>query len=459
MTKWKPFAIVLQDWIGKQITCYLPGHWHGNAYPLSLPKPFCSKQNKTHCMSLFDTFSILIVLSASFAYINYRFIRLPSAIGLMLIALLASLALVAVGKLYPAALTDLSSLMTRVDFSNLLMEVMLGFMLFAGAIHIRLEELQKVKLAVILFSTISVVLSTFIVGTASYYLLGLFGIEMPYLYCLLFGSLISPTDPIAVMGILKEARIEKALEMKIAGESLFNDGVAVVVFLTILEVALHPGAMAWTDVALLFAREAGGGLLLGLLFGYGGFLLMRSIDNYKVEVLITLAVVMGGYALAHHLHISGPLAMVAAGILIGNHGKRYAMSDLTAEYVDKFWELLDETLNAILFVLIGLELVVLHFETTYVILGALSIGMVLLARYISVWVPAQIIRLQGTITTRTIVILTWGGLRGGISIALALSLTPELGKDLWVTLTYFVVAFSILVQGLTVGRLAGPREA
>ncbi|MBK8965566.1 MAG: sodium:proton antiporter [Saprospiraceae bacterium] len=405
-------------------------------------------------MNLFDTFAILIVLSASFAYINYRFIKLPSAIGLMLIALLTSIALVALGRLYPPALADLTELMTGIDFSKLLMEVMLGFMLFAGAIHIRLEELQKVKLAVILFSTISVVLSTFIVGTGAYYLLGWFGMPMPYLYCLLFGSLISPTDPIAVLGILKAARIDKSLEMKIAGESLFNDGVAVVVFLTILEVALHPEAMQWTDVGLLFLREAGGGVLLGLGAGYAGFVLMRSIDNYKVEVLLTLAVVMGGYALADRLHISGPLAMVVAGILIGNHGKRYAMSDLTAEYVDKFWELLDETLNAILFVLIGLELVVLHWTTNYVILGLISIVMVLLARFTSVWVPAQIIRLRGEMTRRTILILTWGGLRGGISIALALSLTPELGKDLWVTLTYFVVAFSILVQGLTVGRLA-----
>ncbi len=405
-------------------------------------------------MNLFDTFAILIVLSASFAYINYRFIKLPSAIGLMLIALLTSIALVALGRLYPPALADLTALMTGIDFSKLLMEVMLGFMLFAGAIHVRLEELKKVKLAVILFSTISVVLSTFIVGTGAYYLLGWFGMPMPFLYCLLFGSLISPTDPIAVLGILKAARIDKSLEMKIAGESLFNDGVAVVVFLTILEVALHPEAMQWTDVGLLFLREAGGGVLLGLGAGYAGFVLMRSIDNYKVEVLITLAVVMGGYALADRLHISGPLAMVVAGILIGNQGKRYAMSDLTAEYVDKFWELLDETLNAILFVLIGLELVVLHWTTDYVILGIISIVMVLLARFTSVWVPAQIIRLRGEMTRRTILILTWGGLRGGISIALALSLTPELGKDLWVTLTYFVVAFSILVQGLTIGRLA-----
>ncbi|TNE64843.1 MAG: sodium:proton antiporter [Bacteroidetes bacterium] len=405
-------------------------------------------------MSLFDTFSILIVLSAAFAYINHRFIKLPSAIGLMLIALLTSIGIVAIGKLSPVRLENLTMVVARIDFSELLMEIMLGFMLFAGAIHIRLEELQKVKLAVMLFSTISVVLSTFIVGTATYYLLGLFGMEMPYLYCLLFGSLISPTDPIAVLGVLKEARIAKELEMKIAGESLFNDGVAVVVFLTILEVALHPGAMGWTDVSLLFLREAGGGILFGLAVGYGAFLLMRSIDNYKVEVLLSLAVVMGGYALAYRLHISGPLAMVAAGILIGNHGKRYAMSNLTAEYVDKFWELLDEVLNAILFVLIGLELVVLHIEPSYVTLGAISIVMVLLARYVSIWVPAQIIRLRGEFTQRTVLILTWGGLRGGISIALALSLTPELGKDLWVTLTYFIVAFSILVQGLTIGRLA-----
>jgi CPA1 family monovalent cation:H+ antiporter len=345
--------------------------------------------------------------------------------------------------------------MNSINFSRLLMEVMLGFLLFAGAIHIKLDELKKVWLPVMLFSTVSVVISTFIIGTVVFYLLGWFEVPLPFLYCLLFGALISPTDPIAVLGILKEAGIAKKLEMKIAGESLFNDGVAVVIFLTILEVAENPGHLTWLDVSSLFIREAGGGILLGLAVGYAGFMLMRSIDNYKIEVLLTLAVVMGGYTAASWMHISGPLAMVAAGILIGNQGKQYAMSSITAEYVDKFWELMDEILNAVLFVLIGLEVVLLHFEPHFLILGIIAIGLVLLARFISVWAPAQIIRFTNDPFDRhTIRVLTWGGLRGGISIALALSLSPAVGKDLWVAMTYCVVAFSILVQGLTVGKLA-----
>jgi len=331
---------------------------------------------------------------------------------------------------------------------------MLSFMLFAGAIHIKLEVLKKEKTSVIIFSTLSVVISTFIIGFVIYYLLGLFSIQTNFIHCLLFGSLISPTDPISVLEILKKTKISKSLEMKFAGESLFNDGVAVVVFLTILQVAEQPGNFQLTDVAVLFVREAIGGVILGIAIGYLGFVLMRSIDNYKVEVLITLAVVMGGYSLANLLYVSGPLAMVAAGIIIGNHGKKYAMSNTTIEYIDKFWELIDETLNAILFVLIGLELLIIHFIPVYIIIGSITIIIVLLTRYISILLPAQIIKLKEQITQKTIIILTWGGLRGGISIALALSLKPEMQKDLWVTLTYFVVAFSILVQGLTVGKLA-----
>ncbi len=402
----------------------------------------------------FDLLALLVVLSALFAYFNHRFIRLPLAIGLMLTSLLLSLVLIGVGRIYPEALRETITLVSSIDFADLLLEVMLGFMLFAGAIHIRLEELKKVRLAVVLFSTLSVILNTFLVGTGVFGLLEVFGLPTPYLHCLLFGALISPTDPIAVMSILKEAGVSKSLEMKIAGESLFNDGVGVVVFLSILKIATHPEAMAWSDIAFLFAQEAGGGLLLGFAAGLGGFALLRSIDNYKVEVLLTLAVVMGCYLVAHRFHVSGPLAVVVAGLLIGNHGKRLAMSEETTEYVDKFWELVDETLNAILFVLIGLELVVLTFVPSWFALGLIVVVIGLASRFLSVWVPAQIIRLRDTITSHTILVLTWGGLRGGISIALALKLTPDLGRELWLTLTYVVVAFSILVQGLTVGRLA-----
>lgn len=404
-------------------------------------------------MTLYTSFSILIVIAALFAYINFRFIKLPPSIGLMLLALLSSFALIGIGIVSPGTTKNITALLNSIDFSELLMGSMLSFMLFAGAIHINMNLLKQEKFSVIIFSTISVVLSTFIIGTAIYYLLGLFNVQANFIYCLLFGSLISPTDPIAVLGILKEAKISKSLEMKIAGESLFNDGVAVVIFLTILQVAQTPDNIQFSDVAILFVREAVGGIILGIVIGYIGFVLMRSIDNYKVEVLITLAVVMGGYSLANLLHISGPLAMVAAGIIIGNHGKKFAMSDTTIEYIDKFWELIDETLNAILFVLIGLELLTIHFIPTHILIGLITIVLVLLTRYISVFLPAQIIKLKEQITHRTIIIMTWGGLRGGISIALALSLKPEMQKDLWVTLTYFVVAFSILVQGLTVGKL------
>ncbi|MEO6691986.1 MAG: sodium:proton antiporter [Saprospiraceae bacterium] len=405
-------------------------------------------------MNLYTSFSVIIVLSALFAYINFRFIKLPSSIGLMLLALLTSFALIGLGVISPDITNEIKILLNSIDFSELLMGSMLSFMLFAGAIHINMDLLKQEKLSVIIFSTFSVVISTFITGTAIYYLLGIFNIQSDFIYCLLFGSLISPTDPIAVLGILKDAKISKSLEMKIAGESLFNDGVAVVVFLTILQVAQTPDNIQFSDVAILFFREAFGGIVFGIIIGYIGFVLMRSIDNYKVEVLITLAVVMGGYSLASLLHISGPLAVVAAGIIIGNHGKEFAMSDTTIEYIDKFWELIDETLNAILFVLIGLELLIIHFLPTYIIIGLITIILVLLTRYISVFLPAQIIKLKEKITHRTIIIMTWGGLRGGISIALALSLKPEMQKDLWVSLTYFVVAFSILVQGLTVGKLA-----
>ncbi|MFZ1331061.1 MAG: sodium:proton antiporter [Flavobacteriales bacterium] len=405
-------------------------------------------------MHLFAAFSILITLSALFAYINHRYIKLPSVIGLMLLALILSMVLIATSRLFPGMVEGVREVIETTGFSDLLMDSMLGFMLFAGAIHIKLDELKQEKWAVMLLSTVSVITSTLLVGFIVKALLGLFGIEVELIHALLFGSLISPTDPIAVLGILKEAKVPRSLEMKIAGESLFNDGVAVVVFLTLLAISQDPGGMGVADIATLFAHEAGGGILWGLLIGYAGFLLMRSIDNYKIEVLLSLAVVMGGYSFAHVIHVSGPLAMVAAGILIGNHGKELAMSDLTLEYVDKFWELIDEILNAVLFVLIGLELLVIDIDPLHVGIGGIGIGVVLVIRYFSVWLPVQFLRFKQRITRGTLIMLTWGGLRGGISIAMALSLPVGSGRELWITLTYVIVAFSILVQGLTVGRVA-----
>ncbi|HYV92152.1 MAG TPA: sodium:proton antiporter [Chitinophagales bacterium] len=405
-------------------------------------------------MTLYDTFAILIVLSALFAYLNFRFLKLPGSIGVMVMALIASLILVAIGKFFPDSVNDIKKVLKGFDFSELLLGYMLGFMLFAGAIHIRLYELKKQRLPVLLFSTLSVVISTFVIGTALFYLLPLFHIHPQFIYCLLFGALISPTDPIAVIGILQEAKIPKSLEIKIAGESLFNDGVAVVVFISLFDYAAEEHAsIDVLKIIILFIREFFGGIAVGALIGYTGFLLMRSIDRYKVEVMITLAMVMGGYSLADLFHVSGPLAMVTAGILIGNQGKAKAMSQTTREYVDKFWELIDEILNAVLFVLIGFELLLINYNSRYLIVGAVGILLVLVSRYISILLPALMIRFTEKIGHRTIVILTWGGLRGGISVALALSLRPEMMKDLWVSLTYIIVLFSIIVQGLTIGKL------
>jgi len=404
-------------------------------------------------MNLFHTFSILIVLSALFAYINFRYLKLPASIGLMLIALVASIILFIIGTLFPDILSEVTVFIKSFDFSELLLGSMLSFMLFAGAIHINIDDLKREKIPILAFSTISVVLSTFIVGGATYYILPFFGLNISFISCLLFGSLISPTDPIAVLSILKSVNVPKSLETKIAGESLFNDGVAVVVFITIWEAARSPELPTFTEIAKLFLQEALGGMLLGFLVGYFGFRLMRSINNYKVEVLITLAIVMGGYTLASLIHVSGPLAMVVAGILVGNQGKKYAMSDETREYVSKFWELLDDILNAILFVLIGLELLVVENIGSYVWIGLLTILIVITVRYLTVLIPSFLIRFRDKFDHKTVLVLTWGGLRGGISIALALSISANLDKDLWVSLTYFVVAFSILVQGLSIGKL------
>ena len=405
-------------------------------------------------MEFFHLFSILIVLSAAFAYINFRFLKLPNAIGLMLVSLLFSFLILITGNYFPEVKTVIEHRLNEINFSELLLEGMLSFMLFAGAIHIKYADLKSEKLSIMLFSTISVVLSTVIIGYASFYLLNAFGLEVSLINAMLFGSLISPTDPIAVLSILKSAGVSKSLETKIAGESLFNEGVAVVVFITILQLSKHDVDTSFIGVLSLFGQEAIGGILLGLVLGWTGYKLVASIDHYQVEVLVTLAVVMGGYTFAHYTHVSGPLAMVVAGLITGNHGKAYGMSKITAEYVDKFWELIDEILNAILFVLIGLELLIIETSKTIFIVSFILIGVILITRYISVYIPSIFIRLKEQMTKKTLVILTWGGLRGGISIALALSIPISLNRDIWVTITYVVVCFSILVQGMTIGKVA-----
>lgn len=404
-------------------------------------------------MDFFHLFSIIIVLSAAFAYINFRVLKLPSAIGLMLMSLIFSLVILVIGNFIPSLKETIAAKLTGINFSELLLEGMLSFMLFAGAIHIQYEDLRSETLSILLFSTVSVLLSTFIIGFATFYLLNFFDIHVQFIHSLLFGALISPTDPIAVLSILKTAGISKSLETKISGESLFNDGVAVVVFITIYQLAEPNTTIEFSKVLILFTQEAIGGLFLGVLIGWYGYKIIATIDNYHVEVLLTLAIVMGGYTLAHYLHISGPLAMVAAGIIIGNQGKKLGMSAITAEYIDKFWELIDEILNAILFVLIGLELLLIKTNPTIILVSILLIIISIFTRYFSIFIPSLAIRFKEKITQRTLFILTWGGLRGGISIALALSIQPEMSKEIWVTITYIIVCFSILVQGLSIGKL------
>ena len=413
-------------------------------------------------MDLFTIITILIVLSAIFGYINVKFFRLPDTIGLMAGAILFTFIVTLIGYFDDRLLNMATGLISQIDFKKLLLDVMLSFLLFAGAIHTNFDQLKIQRYPILLFATFGVIVSTFLVGTITYGLLHLTGFEVPYIYCLLFGSLISPTDPIAVLGILKKAGVPKNLETKIVGESLFNDGVGVVVFLTIYSIAggaghdpsTHEAGFHFVDIVRLFGQEVLGGIALGLFLGWITFRLLRSIDDYPVEVMITLAMVMGGYALALQLHLSGPLMIVVAGLIVGNSTVRdSAMSEITEQYVDKFWEIIDVILNAILFILIGLEILVINLDGKYLLEGLILIPLVLLARYVALSLPIQLYKKKLGFVPKTNLIMTWGGLRGGISIALALSLDDYMYRDLFVTITYVIVVFSILVQGLTIGKL------
>jgi CPA1 family monovalent cation:H+ antiporter len=399
-------------------------------------------------MPLIHTLTILICLAALFSYVNHRWLKLPMTIGLMAVALIFSLILIGLGKLGMGIEAEAERFIAGIDFNEALMHGMLGLLLFAGALHVNLDELLDLKWIIGTMAVVGTILSSLITGLLGYWLFDFVGLPLPFLYCLLFGALIAPTDPIAVMGVLRQARLPKALELKIVGESLFNDGVGVVIFLVVLNLLPKP-AVHVTDIAALFLTEAVGGGALGLALGYLAYRMLKSVDNYRVEILITLALVMGSFLLADWLHTSGPIAVVVAGLLIGNHGRRWAMSASTREHLDNFWELLDELLNAVLFVLIGLEVLVLNFQRPYLLAGLAAIPLVLFARWISVVAEIKAFSLVREFTNRTITILTWGGLRGGISVALALSLPPGARRDAVVTITYLVVVFSILGQGLT----------
>jgi len=457
---------------------------------------------------IFEICAIIIVLSALFGYVNVKLLKLPNTIGLMIVAIGFTAALYVSQFFTNRFIGAANDFISQIDFQHVLLDIMLGFLLFAGALHTNFDQLKVQRWPVLIFSTLGVLASTFICATLVYFIFRAIGIETQYIHCLLFGALISPTDPIAVLGILKQAGVPKILETKIVGESLFNDGVGVVVFMTIYSIATggaHPGqeqlvsfqekaepdhatdhgtdhghtatdhhaaqgddhaehsaaqpsrgfGAIFFDVVYLFGTEVLGGLLLGAILGYGTFLLLRSIDDYEIEVMITLACVMGGYALATAWHLSAPLAIVVAGLIVGNDTVRgTAMSKQTETYVDKFWELMDILLNAVLFVLIGLEILTLNITSQYLQAAGLAIVIVLGSRFLSLILPVRFFAKKLDFVPHTATIMTWGGLRGGISIALALTLMPDMSRELFLTVTYGVVIFSIIVQGLSVGKLA-----
>jgi CPA1 family monovalent cation:H+ antiporter len=406
-------------------------------------------------MDVFTIISVLVFLSAIFGYINARFLKLPNSIGLMLITIVFTLVVFGIGYVDDTLINAERYIIDQIDFKSVLLDIMLSFLLFAGALHTNFEQLKVQRWPILVFSTLGVLVSTFLVGTSMYYLLQLLGMDISFIYCLLFGSLISPTDPIAVLGILKKAGAPKQLETKIVGESLFNDGVGVVVFLTIFQLAsTGDAAISPLEILKLFGVEVMGGLMLGLALGWGTYKLMKSIDDYDIEVIITLATVMVGTLIAQKFHLSAPLAMVAAGLVVGNDTVRNsAMSETTETYVDKFWELLDILLNTLLFVLIGMEMLVLSFKTEYVIAGLLAIPIVLICRYLSLLLPIKFFEKKLDFVPKTNLVMTWGGLRGGISIALALGLSDDMYRDVFLVITYIVVVFSIVGQGLTVEKL------
>jgi len=405
-------------------------------------------------MHIFFLFSGLITLAAVFSYINIRVFKLPSGISFILMGTLVSFALIFIGKLSGGFTDSIKQSLAEINFSEFILEILLSFLLFAGSLHVKFDEIKSSAKSIVSFAVLGTLISTAIIGSLVYYLLPLFDAQVPYVACLLFGALISPTDPIAVIGILKQAKLSKSIEIKITGESLFNDGIGVVVFATILEITVSGiENFSATTVTLLFAQEALGGILAGLVIGYIGFHLMKSIDHFQTEILISLAMVMGGYSLCHFLHVSGPLAMVVGGLLTGNKGRREAMSDLTRDYLEKFWEVTDEVLNALLFMLIGLELVVVDFYFNYIVIGIIIALLLVVSRYISLFIPAHLMGFKKTLEKNTLSIMTWGGLRGAISIALALSLPNDPYKGIFVTITFVIVLFSVLVQGFSIGKL------
>lgn len=405
-------------------------------------------------MDYFSIATILIVLSAVFGYINVKFFKLPSSIGLMVVTIIFTLAVLGLSYFDDTLLEKEKEFIMSIDFKTVLLDIMLSFLLFAGALHTNFQQLKIQRKPILIFATLGTLVSTFLAGVLVYYVLQFLGLNVDFIYCLLFGALISPTDPIAVLGIMKKVGAPKKLETKIVGESLFNDGVGVVIFLTIYQIAKGGSEISIAHISELFLVEVIGGIALGLIIGWITYKLLKSIDDYDIEVIITIAAVMGGTIVAQKLHLSAPLAMVTAGLLVGTDTVRQSsMSEVTEQYVDKFWELIDILLNTILFVMIGMEILVLTFDSSYIMAGFIVIPVLLISRYLSLLLPIKLYAKKLDFVPKTNLIMTWGGLRGGISIALALSLTPSMERDLFLVITYIVVVFSIIVQGLTVGKL------
>ena len=410
-------------------------------------------------MTLFEIGAMLLGLSAVFGFINHYWIRLPHTIGLVLMALAASGFVILADLLVPqfGISSAVTNQLNEINFADTLMEGMLSLLLFAGAVHVDLEEMAQRKWAISIMATFGVIISTFLLGGMAYVIMQAAGAPIPFIWALVFGSLISPTDPVAVLGLLKTVKVPPLLKAKIAGESLFNDGVGVVVFTIMVAIAVGGGAhgeeIGVLSVVKLFLGEALGGALLGIVAGYIAFWAMERIDEHNIEVLITLALVFVTYAIALRLHLSGPIAVVIAGLFIGNHGAKFAMSDNTREHVFQFWELSDEILNSVLFLLIGLEVLVVARDLSHLPIAIAAIPAALLARYIAVAIPIKLLSVRQQFEEGTIAILTWGGLRGGISVALALSLPAVPEKPVILAATYGVVVFSIVVQGLTMKRL------
>ncbi len=413
-------------------------------------------------MNAFDTAAVLLAVAALSGYFNHRILKLPATTGTLAVALVSSLLLVIVDQVVPVwgLRTQVATFLTEIDFNEALMHGMLSFLLFAGALHVNLDDLFDHKWTIGSLATVGVLISTGVVGVLMYWVFGLFGIDIPFLVCIVFGSIVSPTDPIAVMGLLKELKAPASLEAQIAGESLFNDGVAVVLFFALVSAAgfhgMGDGLEVTIDAAGLttfFLQEVLGGAALGLSLGWVGFHALKSLDDHALELLITLALVMFTYSLSFWVHVSGPIAVVVEGLLIGNQGRRFAMSDTTREHVDAFWQMLDEILNAVLFLLIGIEVFALPDGITPMAVGLLAVPVTLLARFVSVSLPIAAMGAGREQRRGLVPVLTWSGLRGGISVAMVLSLPPFPGRDYLLAATYAVVVFSILVQGLTVRRV------